>query len=96
MNDEMLWLLATDYLSKLLQRPLGRGMRGPVEMSDPTSIHLHDDENVEQLKTRRDAHEEIAGENGLSMIPNEGPPALGGNSIPRSPTVGHIASDRPC
>ena len=63
-------------LTELLGGPLSRGMRGHMEMGYPPGPYLQDDKNVEQSKTGSDAHEEVASQDGVSVIPNKGHPTL--------------------
>ena len=76
MNEEVLCLFASHYLSELLKCPLRRGMRGHVEMGYPAGPYLQDDKDVEQAKTGSNAHEEVASQNTVSMVPDKGHPTL--------------------
>jgi len=76
MNEKVLRLFAGNHLSELLKCPDCRGMRGDIEVGYPAGSYLHDHKNVEQSKIGGDGHEEVARQNGLSMVPNKGHPTL--------------------
>jgi hypothetical protein len=51
-------------------------MSGHIHMQNPAGRKFHDDEDVEEAKSRCDHHAEVARNNRLGMIPHKGHPAL--------------------
>src|SRR5579862_9746387 len=94
MNQKALCLFTVDYLPELLQRPGCSGMRGDIDVRYPSATNLHDHKHVEHAEISGNRHEEVAGENRLSMVANKGRPTLRPMSISRSSMFGQVASDR--
>src|SRR5260370_7640958 len=63
-------------LAKLLPRPLRGGMRGHVEMHDPSSVVSQNQKYVQDLKSDRRHGKEIDRHHGVDVILKEGPPSL--------------------
>jgi hypothetical protein len=66
-----------------------------VEMSDSARAHFHNQENVQDPKTGRHRGEEIAGENSLGMVANEGHPTLRRGRVRWSLVDWHVTPDSP-
>ena len=69
--------------------PLGRWMRGDVEMNDSPSIVSQNQEYVEHLKTDRRNGEEVDRHDGPDVILKEGPPGLRGRLSPTCKVLAH-------
>jgi len=67
-------------LPELLGGPLGGRVLSDVAVQDPARSNFHCDEDVQHAKARRNRNEEVTGDNGVGMIPNENGPALAGAS----------------
>src|SRR6266852_9702148 len=93
MNQKVLCRFSVHYLPELLKCPGRRGMRGNIGVCYPASSDLHDHKNIEQAKIGGNRHEEVASENGPSMVANKGRPTLRPKTISRSPILWHVASD---
>jgi len=70
-------------------------MGGDIEMSDSACTHFHDHEDIQDTEAGRDSGEELAGQNGLCMVANEGRPTLRRRAASGSEVIRHIASDGP-
>src|SRR5450759_1334185 len=77
-------LLKRERLSQLLSGPLGRRMRGDIEMHDPSAVVSQ--HHVQHLKANGRHREEVDRNRGLHVVFQEGPPCLGR----RIPTVDHV------
>ena len=66
----------SDDRSQLLQRPIRARVRCHVDVGQPTRAVLDDNKHVQHPKCRRDRHEEVAGEDRLGMVLQEGGPGL--------------------
>src|SRR6266851_2454080 len=69
-------LFKRECFAQLLPGPLGGGMRGHVEMHDPSSVVSQNQEHVQELKSDRRHAEEVDRHHGLDVILKEGPPGL--------------------
>src|SRR5665647_1322103 len=69
-------LLKRERLSQLLSGPLGRRMRGDVEMHDPLAVVSQHQEHVQHLKANGRKREEVDRNRGLPVVLQEGPPCL--------------------
>ena len=85
---------------QLLDNPGGRGMGSNVEMQDPPTIMIDDDEAVEHAERKRGNGEEIHRRDGFPMVVKKGKPAPGrirspGGSFhpPRDCSLGNIESE---
>ncbi len=72
------WTGFGESLAQLLDDPFGRRMRRDVEMQDPPSPVLDDEEAVEQLERGRRHGEEVEGGDRLAVVREEGQPTLTG------------------
>src|SRR5665647_1609662 len=79
-------LLKRERLSQLLSGPLGRRMRGDVEMHDPLAVVSQHQEHVQHLKANGRKREEVDRNRGLPVVFQEGPPCL----RRRIPTADHV------
>lgn len=64
-------------------RPFHRQMRGDIAMQNSPRTDLHCDEDINDLERRHNTDEEVAGDDRLSVIANEGRPSLVGASPAR-------------
>src|SRR5260370_39757860 len=79
-------LLKREGLSQLLSAPLGRRMRGDIEMHDPPAVVSQHQEHVQHLKANARHREEVDRHRGLHVVFQEGPPCL----RRRIPTADHV------
>ena len=79
-DDVAVGMIEHQKLPELLGGPLGGRVLSDVAVQDPARSNFHCDEDVQHAKARRDRNEEVTGDNGVRMIPNEGGPALAGAS----------------
>jgi hypothetical protein len=63
-----------DGLTQLLQRPGGTGMGSDVAMDQAPAVVFDHNKDVQQTKGRGYGHEEIAGNDSLSVQAQEGRP----------------------
>jgi hypothetical protein len=61
--------LVTDHLASLLQRPVGARVLRHVEVQPPARTMMDHPPHIEPPERRRDCDEEVAGDNGLGMVP---------------------------
>jgi len=80
-DEPAIAVVTGDGLSELLESPLRCGMLRDVEMQQTPAAELHDDEHVQDLEAGGHDREEVAGNNGLSMVADKGGPALIGLSV---------------
>ena len=67
---------------ELLQGPPRRRVTGDVDVQEPLAPHLQRHEDVEHAERRGHWHAEVAGNQNLSMIPDEGRPPMAGRALP--------------
>jgi hypothetical protein len=79
-------LIERKCFPQLLRRPLGRRMRGDIEMNHSPSIVSQNQKHVQDLTTNRRHGEEVDRHHGPDVILKEGPP---GPRRRLSPT-GHV------
>ena len=65
-----------ECLAQLLANPCGGRMRGDVEVQDLAAVVVNDEEAVQQTEGRRWHGEEVQGDDGFPVIPQECQPAL--------------------
>jgi hypothetical protein len=80
-----------DHFSKLLQRPGRTRVCGDVHVRQSACAVVDDDKYVQRPKRRRDGDEEVAGEDGRGLIPQERRPAQVATGSPRRP-LGQVRS----
>src|SRR4030095_10469761 len=96
MQEKAIGVVSQDHLAQLLHSPLSGGVCGYVAVQEASCRVFHDHKNVQQVKGRRDDHAKVAGDNGLSMVPDKGGPALGCHAAWSSiETLRHIPAHRP-
>ena len=78
-------MIAGDRFPELLQGSLGGRVGCEIAVQDAPRPNLHHEEHKQHSKPSGNDNEEIADHNGLSMIADERPPALGGGSSRPSP-----------
>ena len=91
-KQELCRLLSSQAATKsskrnLLERSVGRLMRGDVAVIDLPRSHFQNHEKIKNSERRRRGDEEVAGDDGLRVIAHEGHPALG-----REPATGPRSS----
>jgi hypothetical protein len=82
MDQEAVAIVSRDRFTQLLQRPVFGGMVGYMRMENPACCVFHHHKNIEEPKGDRDHHAKIAGDDGLGMVADKRPPALGVNVLP--------------
>ena len=76
MDDEPIRMRVSENLPELLLGPFRRRMIGNIEMQNSPRVDFHRHEHVQHLKVSRHRQEEIIGDDGVSVIPNESGPTL--------------------
>jgi len=76
MDQELVWMVARNGFSELLQRPARRRMRGHVVVENTAARYLHHDENIDHLESGRDRNQEVTSDDALRMILDESSPVL--------------------
>lgn len=72
----MIGMIERRELTELLGGPLRRGMRGHIRVKNPPRTDLHCNEDVQDAERSGHGNEEVAGNNGIRMIPHKVGPAL--------------------
>jgi len=82
-------------LPELLDRPIGCWVSGDVRMQNLATPDLHDDKDVEYLKSKCECGQEVASNDRLSMVAEKRLPALAvePSSVVRR-YAGHVLGDR--
>jgi len=93
-NEKAMRSLARDRGAELLDGPLGGRMGSDVPVRDAARTDLQHDENVQDSEAAGHRHEEVAGQDGVRVIPDEGRPPLSGSTAAPRPEVPEIPSDR--
>src|SRR5215831_8451612 len=75
-DDVAVWAWKRQCLSKLVQNPIARRMRGGVEMENAAPMMLDDEEAVQHTETQRGHGEKVEGGDHLAVVLEECPPAL--------------------
>src|ERR1700680_2488869 len=70
--------ISRKYVAQLLHHPGGRRLASHVEVQNRAATVFDDEEAGEQLEGQRGDREEIAGDDGLAVVGEEGRPAAGG------------------
>jgi len=68
MGDETVPSIERQAVAKLLDRPLGGGVVGEIPLQHPACGDVDEHEHVQALKCDRHDQEEVARENGASMV----------------------------
>jgi len=93
-NDKPVWMWVGENLPELLRCPFGSRMIRHVEVQNPARADLHRHEHVEDLEGCGDRDEEIAGNDRLGVVSDEGRPTLISTS-PARVISGQVFPDRP-
>ena len=94
-QDEAIAVRFREELPELLAGPHGGGVRRDVDMEQASAPDLHRNEDVQDPERRSDDHAEIAGHQGLGVIPHaRGPPLPGRAGACSSATMlaAHVAA----
>jgi hypothetical protein len=75
-QQKLVILIAREGFPQLLQSPLRRRMFGDIEVKQTSGSDLEGDEYIKDTETHRHGNEEVAGDNFMCMVPEEGRPAL--------------------
>src|SRR3954451_3810259 len=75
-QDEAIAVIAWKCLSQLLERPLGGGVLGDVEVEDASRSDLHRYKYIKDTETSRNRNNEVAGHNSVGMVAHECGPTL--------------------
>jgi hypothetical protein len=75
-DEEPVGMIAGNRFAKLLQSPCCRWMRRDVAMHDSPCSDLHQEEHIESSEPSSHHDQEIAGDDGLSVIADKRPPVL--------------------
>jgi hypothetical protein len=94
MDEELVPMVSRHRFAELLYGPLGCGMHRHMAMQNPTRGVLHQHEDIEETKGRRDHRANIAGDDGFGVVVDKGHPALGWDAGVRS-TVEAFGQIRP-
>jgi hypothetical protein len=97
MDEKSVPMVSRNRFAELLDGPLGRRMCRDIGMQNSARRVLHQDEDIEEAKGRCDHRAEIAGDNGLGVVTDKRPPALGRDAVVRTTVeaLGHIFAYRP-
>src|SRR5919204_2440124 len=95
MDEELVPMVSRHRFAELLYCPLGRGMHRHVAMQNPTRGVLHQHEDIEETKGRRDHRAEIAGDDGFGVVADKCHPVLGWDAAVRTTVeaLGHVLAD---
>jgi hypothetical protein len=94
MDHVSICVISGQRLAELLQRPVRCGMRCHVVMHDSACPDFQDHEYVEHPEHGRDHDKEVAGNDALGVIPNEGHPTLLRiRSAPRPASLALVLAD---
>jgi hypothetical protein len=96
MDEEAIRVVRWNRFTQLQQRPARGGMRCDTDVEETAGRVFHEHKDVEEMKRRRHRDTEVAGDDGLRMIPHKGPPVLGrqGHATPVVQALGHILAYR--
>jgi len=75
-QQKLVILIAREGFPQLLQGPLRRRMFGDIEVQQTSGSDLEGNEYIKDAETHRHGNEEVAGDNSMCMVPEEGRPAL--------------------
>jgi hypothetical protein len=83
-EEKLMIVITRKCIPQLLQRPLSRRMFGHVEVENPPRSDLHCDKYIKETEPCRDRNEEMASDNRVRMIADEGgPPLIAGSAWAR-------------
>src|SRR5437660_387518 len=81
---EAMRTIARKYIPQLLHDPRGCRLASHVDVQDPAPTVFDDEEAREQLEGQHGDGEEIAGDDRLAVVGEEGRPAAGGIAAARN------------
>jgi hypothetical protein len=92
MDEELVPMVSRHRFAELLYGPLGCGMHRHMAMQNPTRGVLHQHEDIEETKGRRDHRAEIAGDYGFGVVADKRHPALGRDAVVQTTVeaLGHL------
>jgi hypothetical protein len=67
-NEKSIRVIFSRHHAQRLCRPIRRGMLGHIQLTDPSDTDLQYHERVEHAERGRDHHDEIARQDGTSMM----------------------------
>jgi hypothetical protein len=76
MHHKVVRVIIGEDFPEPLEGPSGRRIRCDIEMHEPSTPHVHQDEDVEHPKGHGHRHAEVAREQHLGMVSHEGAPPL--------------------
>jgi hypothetical protein len=74
MDKETISAIERETVSELLDRPFRSGVVSEIPVHDPACADVDEDEHIQPLKGGRHHDEEVAGEDRIGMIVEEGRP----------------------
>ena len=84
-NYVSVWRSFGKRFAQLLDDPVSSWVTGDVEMQDPSSPMLDDEEAVQQLERHRGHGEEVEGHDHLAVVLEKGQPSLAGITLAAHP-----------
>lgn len=76
MDQEPIWMITGDGFAELLQCPLGGRVTGHVAVQNAAAANFHGHKDKQHLEAGCDRNQEVAGDDALRMILDEGHPVL--------------------
>src|ERR1019366_1996736 len=84
-----------EHLAQLLRGPRGRWMLGRIGVEDAPRADLHDHERVDRAERCCGGDNEVAGDNGPSMVPHERRPRLIRSSASSTGSLRQVLANGP-
>jgi hypothetical protein len=75
-KQEAMAVIAWKCFAQLVERPLGGGVLGDVEVENASRSDLHGDKYIQDTETGSNRDEEVAGHNSVGMVAHECGPTL--------------------
>ena len=75
-QKKLVVLIARKRFPQLLQSPLRRRMFRDIEVKQTSGADLKGNESIKDTEAHRYGNEEVASDNSICMVPDEGGPAL--------------------
>jgi hypothetical protein len=72
MEQKVVILIAREGLPQLLQGPIRSRMFGDIEVKQTSESDLESNEYIEDTEAYRHRNEEVAGDNSMCVVPDEG------------------------
>ncbi len=82
MEDEPVGVRPREDFAELLQGPRGGWVARDVYVNQPPASRFHHGQNAEHPELRSHCHAEVAGDQGVGVIPDKGSPALATSPAP--------------